>query len=280
MRFESQTVINYTMVYFKCYISSMTLYTESKINHLLASNPQGVVLTSAKLDAQGFSHALQHHYEQAKWLRSIGVGAYIRTGDDVDIFGGLYGLDGTSAESTHIAGRTALQLLGRAQYLEEQPSQIVLMASTNSQLPKWFRSRQWRVGFSFHTSNFLPADLDIEAFPIKQFSVSISGVARAMLECCYLAPNLQELSECYELMEGLNNLHPTIVQSLLEQSGSIKAKRLFLFLADHFQHAWFDFLDPSTINLGKGKRQIATEDAQYDSKYQITVPKEWRTDGE
>lgn len=258
----------------------MTLYKESKINHLLATNPQGVVLTSADLERQGFSHALQHHYEQANWLCSIGVGAYIRRGDDVDIFGGLYGLDGTAAESTHIAGRTALQLLGRAQYLEAQPSHLVLMAMGGSQLPKWFRTHQWPTGFSFHTSNFLPVDLDIEDFAVKQFSVSVSGAARAMLECCYLAPHLQELSECYELMEGLNNLHPVIVQSLLEQCGSIKAKRLFVFLADHFQHAWFEFLNLSTINLGKGKRQIATEDAQYDSKYQITVPKEWLTDVE
>ena len=258
----------------------MTLYRESKINHLLSTNPQGVVLTSAKLEEQGFSHALQHHYEQANWLRSIGVGAYVRTGDDVDIFGGLYGLDGTSAESTHIAGRTALQLLGRAQYLEEHPNHLVLMAIGGSQLPKWFRAHHWTMGFSFHTSNFLPADLDIEDFPVKQFAVSISGAARAMLECCYLAPNLQELSECYELMEGLNNLHPAIVQTLLEHCGSIKSKRLFLFLADHFQHAWFEFLDLSTINLGTGKRQIATEDVQYDSKYQITVPKAWLTDVE
>ena len=256
----------------------MTLLKKSKINQLLTKIPVGTVFTSSYLLSHGYSHALQYHYVRSGWLRSIGSGAYVREGNEVDIFGGLYGLHDTTASATHIGGRSALQLLGRTQYLEEKISKLILFAPTNTQLPKWFREHSWETSFILHTSKFLPVQLDLEEFSIKQFTVSISSAARAMLECCYLAPSHQELSECYECMKGLNNLHPTIVQSLLEQCGSIKAKRLFLFLADHFQHVWFEFLDLRAVNLGKGKRQIATIDSKYDAKYQITVPKEWLLD--
>ena len=120
-------------------------------------------------------------------------------------------------------------------------------------------------GLFLHTSNFLPADLDIEDLAVKQFSVSISGADRAMLDCCYLAPNLQELSECYELMKQQSPpRHRTIsVGTVWLHQGEAA-----IFLADHFRHVWFEFLDLSTINLGKGKRRIVTEEAKYDSKYQ------------
>ena len=134
----------------------MTLPIKSKINQLLMKTPVGVVLTSTHLLSRGYSHALQYHYVQSGWLCSIGSGAYIRMGDDVDIFGGLYGLRGTTASNTHIGGRSALQLLGRAQYLEEQPSNLILFAPTNTQLPKWFREHSWETSFVLHTSTFLP----------------------------------------------------------------------------------------------------------------------------
>ncbi len=93
------------------------------------------------------------------------------------------------------------------------------------------------------------------------------------MECLYLAPKSQPLLEVYELMEGLNNLRPTLVQQLLEQCTSIKVKRLFLFMADKAGHDWFDYLDMSKIDQGSGKRSIV-ESGIYNPKYKITVPKE------
>ena len=93
------------------------------------------------------------------------------------------------------------------------------------------------------------------------------------MECLYLAPQKQPLMEVYELLEGLNNVRPTLVQSLLEQCRSIKVKRLFLYLAEKAGHEWFDYLTLSNIDLGKGKRSFA-KDGSYNRKYQITVPKE------
>jgi Transcriptional regulator, AbiEi antitoxin, Type IV TA system len=76
------------------------------------------------------------------------------------------------------------------------------------------------------------------------------------MECLHLAPEKKDLCECYELMEGLTNLRPQQVQALLKACTSVKVKRLFLFLAEKAKHDWFEYLDLTKIDLGKGKRSV------------------------
>ena len=82
------------------------------------------------------------------------------------------------------------------------------------------------------------------------------------------------LYECYELMEGLNNLVPGLVQQLLENCTSLKVKRLFLYLAEKSDHEWVKFLNKEKIDLGKGKRSFA-KNGVYVPQYQITVSKDF-----
>ncbi len=98
------------------------------------------------------------------------------------------------------------------------------------------------------------------------------------MECLYLAPVKQELTEFYDLMEGLNNLTPSTVQSLLEQCQSVKVKRLFLYLAEKSGHGWFKHLDLSHIDLGSGKRSLV-KNGKLIEKYGITVPRELEENG-
>ena len=93
------------------------------------------------------------------------------------------------------------------------------------------------------------------------------------MECLYLAPKAQPILEVFELMEGLNNLRPAVVQALLEGCNSVKVKRLFLYLADKAGHDWLAYLKLDKVDLGSGKRAIVS-DGVYVSKYQITVPRE------
>ena len=73
-------------------------------------------------------------------------------------------------------------------------------------------------------------------------------------------------------MEGLVTLRPSLVQTLLETCSSIKAKRLFLFLAEAMNHAWVKRIHLSNVRLGEGKRVIV-KNGRFDSKYNITVPR-------
>jgi hypothetical protein len=106
----------------------------------------------------------------------------------------------------------------------------------------------------------------------KTFSIRISSPARAIMECLYLTSGTESLVEAYQLMEGLNNLRPTSVQTLLETCTSVKVKRLFLFMAEKAGHDWLKYLQLEKIYLGSGKRALVT-DGVYVSKYQITIPK-------
>jgi hypothetical protein len=264
----------FEFVYFSSYIGTMSTNNQTKLNKLLQATPPGVVLQSSWLSIQGYSLDLQQRYKRSHWLQSIGSGAVIRTGDKVDYHGGLYALQTQSGLSVHVGGRSALALLGRAHYLDMGTSQIMLFGGAKEKLPAWFMHHDWTVKLHYFPTSFLPANMGLMEFDKGSFSVKISTPARAMLEALYLSPKHQELFECYELMEGLNNLRPKVVQELLEHCTSVKVKRLFLYLAEKCHHDWLEFVDLSKVDLGSGTRSLL-KDGAYIGKYKITVPKEF-----
>jgi hypothetical protein len=73
-------------------------------------------------------------------------------------------------------------------------------------------------------------------------------------------------------MSTLSTLRPAVVQKLLAACGSVKVTRLFLYLADKHNHAWFNYLTTNSLNFGKGKRVMA-ERGSYNDKYKIVVPR-------
>ena len=251
----------------------MSTENTSKINQLLQSQPYEIVLLSSWLTEQGYSLDLQKRYKKSRWLESIGSGAMKRTGDKLQIEGAIYALQTQLNLSVHIGGKSALAMLGKSHYLELNKKEIVLFGQAGEKLPKWFSAYQWDQKLKYHPSNFLPENLNMVTFDAANFSINISGAVRAMMECLYLAPKEQSLVECYDLMEGLNNLPPITVQAILEQCDSVKVKRLFLFMAEKAEHSWFKYIKFDTIDLGKGKRSIVS-DGIYIPKYEITVPKE------
>ena len=261
------------MVYLLSYNQTMSIEISSKINQLLISQPSGVVLQSSWLAAHGYSYGLQQRYRESRWLESIGQGAMIRVGDQVGYEGAIYALQEQAGSTVHPGGKTALGYLGKAHYLEMKVNTVSLFGRKGEKLPVWFEKRDWNVRIDYQQTSFLPPDLGLTEFELKDFSIKISGAVRAMLECLYLAREKQDLIECYELMEGLNNLRPDQVQVLLEKCRSVKVKRLFLYLAEKTEHSWLSRLNLTQIDLGKGKRSLA-RGGVFVEKYQITVPKE------
>jgi Transcriptional regulator, AbiEi antitoxin, Type IV TA system/Transcriptional regulator, AbiEi antitoxin N-terminal domain len=251
----------------------MSIRIPSKINQLLSSQPSGVVFQSNWLAAQGYSYGLQERYRESRWLESIGKGAMIRAGDQVGHEGAIYALQQQTGLTVHPGGRTALGYLGKTHYLEMETKRVRVFGSRGEKLPTWFEKRDWGVIIEYYQTSFLPPDLGLVKVELKNFPIRVSGAARALMECLYLAPEEQDLIECYELMEGLNNLRPDQVQTLLEKCQSVKVKRLFLYLAEKAGHNWFKYLNLDLIDIGRGKRSIVKGGVLVD-KYQITVPKE------
>ncbi len=256
----------------------MNTERESKLNTLLSTQPSGVVLSSAWLTDQGYSLDLQKQYKKSHWFESIGTGALIRHGDQVDYLGGIYALQTQLGLFVHPAAKTALSLQGKAHYLELSAKKAQVFGGKDESLPLWFKKRDWGLTVESKLTSFLPPDLGLVEVEHKGFKVKISSPARALMECLYLAPKSQPLMEVFELMEGLNNLRPDKVQKLLEVCTSVKVKRLFLYLADKADHEWLNYLTLDKVNLGSGKRSLVS-DGVYVSKYQITVPRELEAAG-
>ena len=251
----------------------MSTDSKLKINQLLSSHPSGIVYLSSWLVKQGYSLDLQKRYRKSDWFTSIGTGAMIRSGEDVGYDGAIYALQKQAGLFIHPGGKTALALLGKSHYLELSQKRATLFGGKDERLPAWCVRYDWGIKLDYHSSSFLPPNIGLTEIELKTFSIKVSNSARALMECLYLAPKKQTLLECYQLMEGLNNLRPDLVQNLLENCTSIKVKRLFLYMAEKTSHSWFQHIKTAAIDLGSGKRSIV-EDGIYNRKYKITVPKE------
>jgi len=197
----------------------------------------------------------------------------IRAGDRVGYEGAIYALQEQTGSTVHPGGRTALAFLGKAHYLEMETKRAIVFGSQGEKLPVWFEKHDWGVRLEYYQTFFLPPDLGLTKVVLKNFSIRVSNAARALMECLYLAPEKQDLIECYQLMEGLNNLRPDLVQTLLEKCRSVKVKRLFIYLAEKAGHSWLGYLKLDRIGMGRGKRSIA-RGGVFVEKYQITVPRE------
>lgn len=251
----------------------MSLKNDKKLNPLIADWPVGAVYATSWLKKSGFSDQLLNRYKKSHWLTSVGSGALKRAGDEVTYQGAVYALQKQLDSSIHIGAKTALALQGKAHYLQLGNVTATLFGGSEARLPTWFNKADWDVKTDYYSTSFLPPELGLVDLELKTFTVKISSPARAIMECLYLAPDKQDLMECYELLESLTNLRPQQVQALLEACTSVKVKRLFLFLAERAKHSWFEYLDLTKIDLGAGKRSIAPNGV-FNKKYQITVPKE------
>ena len=183
----------------------MSTVNTSKINKLMTELPSGVVYLSKWLESNGYSYDLQKTYRKSNWLTSIGSGAMIRSGDEVGYLGAIYALQQYAKTSIHPAGKTALALSGRSHYLEINSRKATIFGSVKEGLPAWFKNYQWEVEILYHTTSMLPAEIDLINYTAGDFEIKISGAARALMECIYLADDRSSYIECYELMEGLNN---------------------------------------------------------------------------
>ena len=242
-----------------------------KLNQIFTLQKAGTVLQSSWLRQQGYSHGLQQRYRSSKWLLLIGPGAYVRAGERPSIEGAVHALQQQSNLSIHPAAGSAFSP-------ELRTTKLTLFGGRSEKLPTWFRNYDWEVKIDFHSSSFLDPSMGLTNMEVRGLNLAVSTPARALMECLYLARHDQELMECYKLMEGLNDLHSEEAQALLESCRSVKVKRLFLYMADKAAHEWIEYIDPTNIDLGKGKRSIVRNGVYVDG-YGITVPKELEEQG-
>ena len=253
----------------------MTESRNDKIKNLHTIWPKHVVLPTLWLVEQGYFYNLLNQYKKSNWISSIGRGAYKLAHDSVGWKGAVFGLQKQYGDTIHLGGLSALELQGSSHFVRMSPKvDVYLYSNSIEHLPSWTKSEEWsQASLKLIHTNFLNTKLGIETFTEGDFSLNISSRERAMLEMLYSVNTLYSLVDCNLIMENLNTLRPNLVQSLLNNCHSIKATRLFLFLAKRNSHKWFAELDLSCINQGSGDRQI-TKNGTYDAEFKITYPRE------
>jgi len=256
---------------------------------------KGTIAVYDWLTAQGVYRQLADTYVNSGWLERVGRGAFKRAGDEVGWTGGVYALQSQLNLSIHPGGKTALQMQGYAQYLplgvasgsgsaagpiytsisrsaSTPNALVILFGQGHEKLPAWFKSFLSNIRYSMTNLFGDEKVLGLSEHKVGDYSIRISSLERAMFEVCYEVPERESFDEAGQLMEGLTTLRPNLVQELLEKCGSVKTKRLFMYFADEYNHAWIKKLDLSKVDFGSGKRSFV-EGGFYSKKYQIVVPR-------
>ena len=249
----------------------MNVTEQTKINSLLQKFPSGALYFGAWLNQNGIPYTLQQHYRNSQWLTAIDKGVMYRTGEKPTLFSALSCFNNQLNKKFHIGALSALEMRGFAHYVPLGRQTIVVYCPRNEWFPKWFSKYDWGVEILKKYSEF--SETGITTINENNFEIAVSSPERAFLESLDLAPKHYNITDLYQVMEMLNGLRPNLLQQLLENCKSIKVKRLFLFMAEKAGHSWFEDLDLTKIDLGKGKRSIV-KNGVYNTKYQITISRD------
>lgn len=254
----------------------MTRINTNKLNHMVLSMPYCSVITSEWLHEHGISSKLAWWYVKSGWLERISDKAYKKPHENILWTGVVSALQLQLKKPIHISGKSALELTGKARYLPmNNRISIDLATEEKVTLPTWLKSKNISANnIEIHQNKLLNGNIYEEFLIQREINgqdITLACAELAILEILILVTNKQDFIEAAELMEGLPYLRVNKVQLLLEKCTSIKAKRLYLYLAAKNNHGWFKKLNLEKIDLGKGKRMII-KGGVYDAEFQITVP--------
>ncbi|VAW78678.1 hypothetical protein MNBD_GAMMA12-2833 [hydrothermal vent metagenome] len=256
-------------------ITIMNRQKQTKLKDLILTWKTNTVYSSRFLTNLGYSRQLINQYEQAGWVARVGRGAYRRGGEDVDYTSGLYALQKQDRLAIHVGGLSAMEYHGKGHYLQlgKRP-RVTLFGNQGTRIPKWFVTADWAIALEFYATNLFKKDhsLGLIEKDCGGYSVSCSTLERAMLEVCAIMRTQSDFEHALRLMEGLSGSTASDVEVLLSACRSVKAKRLFLYMADHHHFSWVEQLNNKKYTLGIGPRQIVKQ-GMYDAQFKITVPK-------
>jgi len=236
-------------------------------------------------------------YVDSGWLVSPARGVYRRPGPSLKWQHVVASLQRVAGSYLHVGGRTALVQRGLGHYVRMSGPETIFLYGPEV-LPAWVNKLGLQERFVVRNDamfgslrarrNASGALVDFHDAPLQSKQLAEYGLQeliwgawdwrllystdeRAMFELLQDVPTRESVYEADVLMQGLVNVRPARVMSLLMACASVKVKRLFLALAERHQHQWLAHLDLSRVDLGKGKRMLAPG-GKLHPKYLITLP--------
>ncbi|AUW48415.1 type IV toxin-antitoxin system AbiEi family antitoxin [Vibrio cholerae] len=260
-------------------MGSVMLNTEAR-QQLQKLLPLDMIATKSWLETQGLNLHFLDNAVRSQTLIPVAAGVYTRQEAKLSWKGIVASLQRMADVPVHVGGLTALELEGLGHYLSKGNKPKIHLYSTEM-LPRWLARIDAPAQFKWHgTRRLWPETLMQDNQYLRQDSwqaslpsLHYSCPEKAILELLAIVPNTISFEHADQLMQGLHNLSPRKLNSLLKACSSIKAKRLFLWLAGRHQHAWLKYLTPEQYALGTGKRLIA-KGGKLEPTWQITVPKD------
>lgn len=274
-------------VYKSCILNTMGDQNSGKLNQLLAELGDTRLISSRWLRAHGYSNSLVARYVSSGWLVSPVRGVYMRKGGRLQWEGVVRSLQVGEGMPLHVGGRFALSLQGHEHYLRlGDAGTITLYGPERS--PGWLGKLPLEQRFEFLGRGAFDLPLLSFAPEVSEKTLSEQGLAwhqaapgtdalvcstpeRAMLELCDGVTGATLVYEADALMQAMTTLRPQRVSLLLRHCHSIKAKRVFLALAERHRHAWLSHVSLEGVDLGRGKRALVPGGRLHQT-YQITLP--------
>lgn len=271
---------------------------EDRLNPLRRLLPPGLVVSASWLRERDYPSNLVAYYVSKGILESPARGAYRLPGPPLKWQSVVASLQLNEGSWSHVGGKTAIVQRGLGHYARQEGETILLYGPET--LPGWvnrlgvpetFEQRrdsafgELRVHrdekgqlrrFGKKEEAITPEELgDFGLVEIKwgtfDWPLIFSTEERAILELLQDVPERESIYEAQVLLRGLVGLRPQRLSRLLRSCQSVKAKRLFLALADRIGHSWFKHLDLKDVDIGKGKRSLFPG-GKLDSKYGVTLP--------
>ncbi|OOW67563.1 hypothetical protein Xmlh_16665 [Xanthomonas axonopodis pv. melhusii] len=265
----------------------MDAQKSGKLNRLLAELGDTRLVSSRWLRAHDYSNSLAARYVGSGWLVSPARGVYMRAGGRLQWDGVIRSLQVGEGVPLHVGGRFALALQGHEHYLRLGDAGTITLYGP-ALPPGWVGKLSMEQRFEYQGRG--PFDLPTVSFiaEASEKALSEAGFAwhsaasgvdalvcstpeRAMLELCDGVSDAAGVYEADALMQAMTTLRPQRVGLLLRHCGSVKAKRLFLALADRHRHAWLAHVPLDGVDLGRGKRALVPGGRLHPT-YQITLP--------
>jgi len=260
---------------------------QGKLNRLLAGLSDTRLVSSRWLRAHGYSNSLVARYVRSGWLVSPARGVYLRRGGRLQWEGVLRSLQIEEGVPVHVGGRFALAVHGHEHYLRLGDAGTVTLYGPEPP-PGWLGKLPMNPRFVYEGKgpfDFLDASVGEH---VSEASLSESGLGwhgnapgvdtlvcstpeRAVLELCDGVSDAVGVYEADALLQAMTTLRPQRVGLMLRHCRSIKAKRLFLALADRHRHAWLAHVPLEGVDLGRGKRALVSPGRLHPT-YLITLP--------
>ncbi|AOF83225.1 hypothetical protein BSY238_3229 [Methyloversatilis sp. RAC08] len=258
-----------------------------KLNRLLAELSDTRLISSRWLRAHGYSNSLVARYVGSGWLVSPVRGVYLRKGGHLQWEGVVRSLQVGEEMPLHVGGRFALSLQGHEHYLRLGDAGTITLYGPERP-PGWLGKLPLAQRFEFLGKGAFDLPLVSFAAQVSEEALSGQGLAwhqaapgtgalvcstpeRAMLELCDGIADATSVYEADALMQAMTTLRPQRVGLLLRHCRSIKAKRVFLALAERHRHAWLPHVPLEGVDLGRGKRALVPGGRLHPT-YHITLP--------